>query len=34
MSGIRPWESKEQIKKEVDLSRSSGKVIAEEGEER
>ena len=34
MSGVRPWESKKQIKKKVDLSRNSGKVIAEEGEER
>ena len=34
MNGIRPWETKEQSKEDIDLSKSSGKIIAEQGEER
>ena len=32
-NGLRPWETKEQIK-EDDMSKSSGKIVAEEGQER
>lgn len=32
--GIRPWKNNKQIKQEEDLSKSSGKMVAEEGEER
>lgn len=34
MNGLRPWETKEQEKENIDLSRSSGKIVAEEGQER
>lgn len=33
-NGLRPWETKEQGKEDIDLSRSSGKIVTEEGEER
>ncbi len=32
--GVRPWETKEQFKEEIDLSKSSGTIIAKEEEER
>lgn len=32
--GFRPWETKEQEKENIDLSKTSGKVVAEEGEEK
>ena len=32
--GVRPWEDKKQEKEEENLSRNSGKIVAEEGEER
>ena len=34
INGLRPWETKEQGKEDIDLSKSSGKVVAEEGQER
>lgn len=33
-NGIRPWETKEQGKEDVNLSKSSGKIVAEEGKEK
>lgn len=33
-NGLRPWETKELVKENIDLSRSSGKIVAEEGNER
>ncbi len=33
-NGIRPWETIEEQKQEIDLSKSSGKIVAKEGEER
>ena len=33
-NGIRPWETIEEQKHEIDLSKSSGKIVAEEGAER
>ena len=33
-NGLRPWETKYQDKQNADLSISSGKIIAEDGEER
>lgn len=33
-NGIRPWETSEQIKGNTDLSRDSGKIVAQEEEER
>lgn len=32
--GLRPWENNKKTKQEEDLSKSSGKMVAEEGEER
>ena len=34
LTGIRPWEDKNQIIENTDLSRSSGNLVAKEGEER
>ena len=33
-NGLRPWEMMEQEKKEVDLSKSSGEIVAKEEAER
>ena len=33
-NGIRPWEISEQEKVDIDLSQSSGKVVATKGEDR
>ena len=30
-NGLRPWEIKEQEQENVDLSKSAGKIVAEEG---
>lgn len=34
MTGIRPWETKEPEKQKIDLATTSGKIVAEEEEER
>lgn len=34
INGLRPWETKEQGKEDIDLAKSSGKIVAEEGQER
>ena len=33
INGLRLWETKEQGKENIDLSNSSGKIVAEEGRE-
>ena len=34
INGLRPWETKEQIKENNDLSKSSGKIVAEEEQDK
>ena len=34
MNGVRPWETREQEKESEDLSKSSGKIVANGGQER